>query len=95
MTGDTRRALNIIRPLTDELGITISATDSILSIGDDKIGIACNSTWATLMEMVGWIFWEEYVHRFRRVDIDPEEVNASILRYRVKPEMLKKMGVEE
>lgn len=56
MTEDTKRALEIIEPLAKELRIEISADNSLLFCNGQPIGIGCNSTWATLMEFIGYAF---------------------------------------
>lgn len=92
MTEDTKKAIEIISPLAKELKITIDATDNVLWMNDQAIGISCNSTWATLMEMIGYIFLMEYCKEFRGVNIDWN--NETIMRYWTSEEKLKKLGVE-
>ena len=94
MTEDTKKAIEIISPLAKELKITIDATDNVLWMNDQAIGISCNSTWATLMEMIGSIFWMEYIPEFRPVDIDWNEANETIMRYWISEEKLQKLGVK-
>ena len=59
MTEDTARALEIIKPMADELGITVYADDNFLYCGfhdiTQPIGITFNSTYATLKEFVGYL----------------------------------------
>ena len=93
MTEDTKRALEIIRPVAEELNIKVEANGKILKMDGQAIGIACNSTWATLMEMIGWIFLERYCRDFREVDIDWNELNETIKRYWIRPEVLRSLGV--
>lgn len=56
MTEDTKRALEAIKPLAAVLGIDVMAHENKLYCNDQKIGIACNSTWATCMEFIGYAF---------------------------------------
>lgn len=60
MTEDTKRAIEIIRPICEELGLSVSADDTVLQIGDVKVGIYANSTYATLMEAIGILFVKKY-----------------------------------
>ena len=79
MTEDTERALEIIEPLANELGFVVSATENLLFMNNEPIGITCNSTSATLYEMIGWMFWEKWLqHRPVR---DGETLEETIKRY--------------
>ena len=60
MTKDTKQAIEIIKPLADELNITIKADDEYLYMNSQPIRIECNSTYATLMEAIGYIFLQFY-----------------------------------
>lgn len=91
MTEDTKRAIEIITPPAKELEIEITATDHVLRIGGQAIGISANSTWATLMEMIGWIFLAKYNKDFRRVSIDQTELDETIRRYWINDELLEKL----
>lgn len=96
MTEDTKRALEILAPIADELRIEMKATDKLLIMNGQAIGIACNSTHATLLEAIGWIFVEHYMKRFRPVDIEPDELSDTVKRFWVSKEVLQKiMGAEE
>lgn len=55
MTPDTERALKAIEPIAEELNIKVSADDRLLYIDDIAVGISCNSTYATLMEFIGYL----------------------------------------
>ena len=56
MTKDTERALEIIKPIADMVGVKIEADDNLLYINNDGgIGITCNSTRATVLEFIGWL----------------------------------------
>lgn len=94
MTEDTKRAIEIIQPIADELDIKVTATDRILRMDGQAIGISCNSTYATLMEMIGWIFLDKYVNEFRRVGLD-RDAEEDIARYWINEEALRKVGIEE
>ena len=55
MTQYTKRAIEIITPIANELNLKVSASDRFLKVSrhnedDVYIGISCNSTYATLME---------------------------------------------
>ena len=92
MTEDTARALEILQPLLDELGVKAKATDSVLILDNVGIGIGCNSTWATIMEAIGFLFWKRYNISFRPVDIDFQEAKDTIMRYWISSATLKKLG---
>lgn len=95
MTDDTKRALEILKPIADELRIEMKATDKLLIMNGQAIGIACNSTHATLLEAIGWIFAERYMKDFRDVYIEPDELNDTVKRYWVSKEVLQKiMGAD-
>lgn len=61
MTNDTYRAQCIIQPIADELGIQVRADENYLYLNGQAIGIACNSTYATIMEFIGYLIflWAE------------------------------------
>lgn len=89
MTKDTARALEIIKPLADELHIAVEADETILYMNGQPIGIACNSTYATLMEMIGWIFLKVFALSFRRMNVN--SIRGDIERYWISREALKKI----
>ena len=63
MTKDTERALEIIKPIAEMVGVEVKADDNLLYINNDGgIGIAFNSTKATVLEFVGWliIYYDSY-----------------------------------
>lgn len=91
MTDDTKRALEIIKPMADELNIKVDADDRLLYCNGQAIGIGCNSTYATVMEFIGYVLVKEYSkwHRLDKSLID----NAK--RFWVSKEMLKKLQGEK
>ena len=54
MTNDTEKAMEIIKPMAKELNIDVSADDHCLYCNGQAIGIACNSTFATINEFLGY-----------------------------------------
>lgn len=92
MTDDTKRALEIIKPIADELGITVKADDKILYIQEIGIGISCNSTWATLWEFIGYLI-TVYDSKFRRININNMQKHQ-IKRFWLSHDVLKKISVE-
>lgn len=94
MTEDTKRALEAIKPLADELGITLDADDKILYVDNIGIGIAYNSTWATLMEFIGYLFLNEYDALFRNTEMTVEQ-NDIIRRFWIGEDLLKRMKEED
>ena len=57
MTKDTERALELIVPLAEELGIDVDADAFCLYCNGQPIGISCNSTYATLKEFLGYALY--------------------------------------
>lgn len=95
MTEDTKRALEILQPICDLLGISLAADKGLLYMRDQAIGIGCNSTYATVMEAIGYIFQTEYP-RFRQGAVTGRDLEEDIKRYwlsRPAMEKLKKAGV--
>ena len=60
MTEDTKRALEAIAPMAKELNIDVSSEKNLLFCNGQAIGIACNSTYATIMEFIGYVFLKVY-----------------------------------
>lgn len=89
MTEDTRRALEIIKPMAKELNIDVRADESILYMNGQPIGIGCNSTLATTMEALGYMFLEKYP-KWRCTDIS-EDLKEDITRYWISAAALKKI----
>ena len=89
MTEDTKRALEIIGPVAKELNIEVSADYDFLYCNGQAIGIACNSTYATPNEFLGyamiWIGGREYRYRV------PESYKKEIKRYWFTDEQIEKM----
>ena len=81
MTEDTRRALEIIKPMADELRIEVKAVGDMLLCNGQAIGISCNSTHATIMEFIGYVF--ATVYNRERIKIYHEEIPPK-LRDRIK-----------
>ena len=79
MTNDTKRALDIIKPMAKELGICVNADEKFLYIDGQAIGISMNSTYATLMEFIGYMIIE-YDREHRNLDLGCYQLNK-IRRY--------------
>ena len=94
MTEDTKRAIEIIKPICNELGISIRADQSLLYLDEQPIGIGCNSTYATMMEALGYIFLTKYP-RFRYGAQVDRELAADIKRYWISRAALQKIRQEE
>lgn len=94
MTNDTERALAIIKPLADSLRINVSADENLLYVNGMGIGIGCNSTYATVMEFIGYVFLQEYNHSFRQIWLKADQKNA-IMKYWFSPEQLEKLKGEK
>ena len=77
MTIDTEIALDIIQPICDLFDVEVEADKDFLYIKtyDYKpaiISISCNSTYATVMEFVGYMILV-YGERFRDLKLSPEQ----------------------
>lgn len=90
MTEDTKRAIEIMKPICGLLGIDLSADGGMLYIGDQAIGIACNSTYATCMEAIGYLFMEEWP-KFRRGSVPDACLKLEITRYWISKAAFKKL----
>ena len=90
MTRDTMKAVQILEPICKELFISIDADDSLLYLNEQPIGIACNSTGATIMEALAYIFMERYP-RFRPSAKISSALERDIKRYWVDPQTVEKM----
>ena len=85
-TPDTTAAIKAIMPMADALGITVSVSNdgNKLICDYNIICIGGNSTFATIMEFVGYVFiryWmRNYSIRFRYKRTE-EDVGHAIYRY--------------
>lgn len=69
MTDDTRRALEVIEPIAEILGISeVRADNKFLYIDGHAIGISGNSTYATVMEFIG-VCTIRYCRKFRELNL--------------------------
>ena len=93
MTEDTKKALEIIGPMAKELNIDIAADDHCLYCNGQAIGIACNSTYATVKEFLGyamiWIGQREYRWKV------PEKFASEIRRYWISKDQMKKLNIRQ
>ena len=80
MTKDTERALELIAPLAKELGIELDADGMCMYCNGQPIGIACNSTYATLKEFLGYAMYFVSKKDYRYENI-PSSFVAQIKRY--------------
>lgn len=90
MTKDTERVLEIIAPICDELRISVNADNNFLYCNGQAIGIACNSTKATLDEFIGFLMVDLCNREHYRYKI-PEELEKCIKRYWFTDEQMNKM----
>lgn len=75
MTKDTERALEIIKPIADMVGVKVEADDNLLYINNDGgIGIIGNSTRATVLEFVGWLI-VYYDSHFRDLELSDKQLD--------------------
>ena len=91
MSKDTQKAMEIIEPMADVIGLSVKADDKFLYVEDIAIGISCNSTWATLMEFIGYVLETKYDGKFRPLDLTPMQTKQ-IKRYWFTKDQLKKIG---
>ena len=87
MSEDTKKAIEIIAPLFKELNITVNADEKFLYLNGQAIGIACNSTYATIMESIGYLFLQRYLG-FRQIPVS-KGAETGIKRYWVNKAVLK------
>ena len=80
ITPDIERAVELLKPICEECGYTIYADGSVMTIDGQKIGVSCNSTYATLMEGLGFLFLRGYAEGFRHHSISQSSQEA-ITRY--------------
>ncbi len=66
ITPDIAEAVKALRPICEGLNIELSADGSVMNIGGQKIGVSCNSTYATVMEGIGYLFYTAYSMGFRQ-----------------------------
>lgn len=83
ITPDIEKAVKILLPICEELGYQIHADGSVMTIGGQKIGVRFNSTYATVMEGLGFLFLREYRNRFRQHMLSGDTMEA-IKRYWIK-----------
>lgn len=79
MTNDTKRALDIIRPMASEFGIYVDADNKFLYVDGQAIGISGNSTYATLKEFIGYMIIK-YDREYRNLDLGCDQLDK-IRRY--------------
>ena len=75
MTQDTKRALEIITPVAELLGLRVEADDDRLYVDNTQIGISCNSTWATVFEFIGYLI-TEYNTEFRDINLSKKQLET-------------------
>ena len=93
ITPDIERAVKILLPICEELGYQIYSDGSVMTIDGQKIGVSCNSTYATLMEGLGFLFLRGYVEGFRHHSISQASQEA-IKRYWIKERQSEGSGTE-
>ena len=90
MTEDTKRAIEILKPICDLLGIRLDADSGLLYLKDQAIGIGCNSTYATVMEAIGYIFLTEFP-KFRYGAVPDKQLTEDVKRYWISKAALNKL----
>lgn len=93
ITPDIERAVELLKPICDELGWSLEADGSVMTIDGQKIGVSCNSTYATLMEGLGFLFLRGYAEGFRHHSISQASQEA-ITRYWIKERQSEGSGKE-
>lgn len=89
MTSDTERAMEIILPMAKEFNIDVKADFHCLYCNGQAIGIACNSTYATLNEFLGYAMYWMSARNHSRWNQLPEQFEKLIKEYWVSEETLK------
>lgn len=95
MTKDTVDALRAIGPIASALGIEINADDKFLYCNGQAIAIECNSTYATIMEFMGYVLIAEYDRRFILTEDLPSYYKKRVKEYWFSDEQLKKVGIKK
>ena len=91
MTEDTKKALEIIRPMAKELRIEVDADEKLMYCNVQAIGISCNSTYATIKEFLGYAMWYLSKRGDCRYRI-PRSLEEQIKEYWYSDAQLKQMG---
>lgn len=89
MTRDTERAMEIILPMAKEFNIDVKADFHCLYCNGQAIGIACNSTYATLNEFLGYAMWWMCVRNNGRWKNLPKAFEKRIQDYWISEETMK------
>ena len=89
MTQDTEKAMEIIRPMAKELNIDVSADYHCLYCNGQAIGIACNSTFATLNEFLGYAMYWMFIKDPVRWRTMPKGLEMQIKEYWIDDKTLK------
>ena len=89
MTKDTERALEIIKPMAKEFNIDVSADEHCLYCNGQAIGIACNSTFATLNEFLGYAMYWMFLRDRGRWHVMPKSLEMQIKEYWIDDKTLK------
>lgn len=89
MSEDTARALEVIEPMAKALNIHVKADRKFLYLNGQAIGIGCNSSYATIMEFVGYVF-AKYWTDGKCIKI-PGTLKERIRRYWFTPEQLEQV----
>ena len=89
MTEDTMKAMEIITPMAKELRIEVSADNHCLYCNGQAIGIACNSTFATINEFLGYAMLRMLSTNHSRWRGVPNGFDQQVTKYWVNSETLK------
>ena len=94
MTEDTKRAMEMIRPIAKELGICVNADDDWLLCDEQAIGIACNSTYATVVEFIAYCMYrlDKRELRFRGAISWNKLAEEAVKRYWLSNQLAMKLG---
>ena len=95
MTDDTKQALEAIEPIAKVLNIHVLADDKFLYCNGQAIAIGCNSTYATIMEFIGYVLIAEYDRRFILTEDLPTYYKKRVKEYWFSDEQLKKVGIKK
>ena len=95
MTEDTKRALEAIEPIAKALNIKVTADSKFLYCNGQAIGIGGNSTYATVMEFIGYVLIAEYDRRFILTEDLPAYYMKHVKEYWFSDEQLKKVGIKK
>ena len=81
MTNDTAKAMEVIVPMADILGIDVQADGHFLYCDGQAIGIGCNSAYATVCEFIAYAMLWLSKHEYRYNGTIKRDLDKALKRY--------------